>query len=59
MTGEDHLAIHGIPKTSKAGKSILEEFGQVEEKFEIEKAPSKDTVEQSSDESQSTLDRFG
>ena len=59
MTGEDHLAIHGIPKTSKVGKSILEEFGQVEEMFEIEKASSKDIVEQSSDESQSTLDSFG
>ena len=59
LTGEDHLAIHGIPKTSKVGKSILEEFGQVEEKFEIEEAPSNDIVEQSSDESQSTLDSFG
>ena len=59
LTGEDHLAIHGIPKTSKVGKSILEEFGQVEEKFEIEEAPSKDIVEQNNDESQSTLDSFG
>ena len=59
MTGEDHLAIHGIPKTSKAGKSILEEFGQVEEKFEIEEAPSKDIVEQNNEDSQSTLDSFG
>ena len=59
MTGEDHLAVLGIPKTSKVGKSILEEFGQVEEKFEIEEIVSKEIVEQSNDESQSTLDSFG
>ena len=59
MTGEDHLAVLGIPKTSKVGKSILEEFGQAEEKFEIEESVSKDIVEQSNDESQSTLDSFG
>ena len=59
MTGEDHLAILGIPKTSKVGKSILEEFGQVEEKFEIEEAATEDKIEQSEDETQSTLDSFG
>ena len=59
MSGEDHLAVLGIPKTSKVGKSILEEFGQAEEKFEIEEAVSKDIVEQNNDESQSTLDSFG
>jgi replication factor C large subunit len=59
MTGEDHLAILGIPKTSKVGKSILEEFGQVGEKFEIEEAVSEDKMEQSEDETQSTLDSFG
>ena len=59
MTGEDHLAVLGIPKTSKVGKSILEEFGQVEEKFEIEEIVSKEIVEQSIDDSQSTLDSFG
>ncbi len=59
MTGEDHLAVLGIPKTSKVGKSILEEFGQVEEKFEIEEIVLKEIVEQSNDESQSTLDSFG
>ena len=59
MSGEDHLAVLGIPKTSKVGKSILEEFGQVEEKFEIEESVSKDIAEQSDNDSQSTLDSFG
>ncbi|HIH67433.1 MAG TPA: hypothetical protein HA305_03500, partial [Candidatus Thalassarchaeaceae archaeon] len=54
-----HLAILGIPKTSKVGKSILEEFAQVGEKFEIEEAVSEDKMEQSEDETQSTLDSFG
>ena len=43
----------------QVGKSILEEFAQVEEKFEIEEIVSKEIVEQSNDESQSTLDSFG
>ena len=59
MTGEDHLAVLGIPKTSKVGKSILKEFGQAVEKFEIEEVVSKDIVEQNNEESQSTLDSFG
>ena len=59
MSGEDHLAVLGIPKTSKVGKSILEEFGQVEEKFKIEESVSKDIAEQSDNDSQSTLDSFG
>ena len=59
MTGEDHLAVLGIPRTSKVGKSILEEFGRVEDRFEIEEIVSKGIVEQSKEESQSTLDSFG
>ena len=59
LSGEDHLAIFGIPKTSKIGKSILEEFGQNEETLEKQEAPTFDKVEQSNDESQSTLDSFG
>ena len=59
MTGEDHLAVLGIPKNSKVGKSILEEFKQVEDKLDIEEPISKDIVEQSVSESQSTLDNFG
>ena len=59
MTGEDHLAVLGIPKTSKVGKSLLEEFGQVEEKLELEEAVSKEIVEQSDNDGQSTLDSFG
>ena len=59
LSGEDHLAIFGITKTSKIGKSILEQFGQNEETPEKQEAPSFDKVEQSNDESQSTLDSFG
>ena len=57
MTGEDHLAVLGIPR-QKVGKSILKEFGQAVEKFEIEEV-SKEIVEQNNDDSQSTLDSFG
>ena len=59
MTGEDHLAVLGIPKTSKVGKSILEEFEQAEDRFETSESGPKATFEESNDESQSTLDSFG
>ena len=59
MTGEDHLAVLGIPKTSKVGKSILEEFEQAEDRFETSESGPKATFEESNNESQSTLDSFG
>ena len=59
MTGEDHLAVLGIPKTSKVGKSILEEFEQAEDRFETSESGPKATFEEINNESQSTLDSFG
>ena len=59
MTAEDHLAIHGIPKSSKSAKEIMESFGDEElggsAEIILEKAPDS----QVEDDGQSTLDRFG
>ena len=55
MTGEDHLAILVSRRPAKLEVNT-EEFAQVGEKFEIEEAVSEDKMEQSEDETQSTLD---
>jgi hypothetical protein len=56
---EDHLAMHGIPKSSKSGKAIVkafegEELGRNDEIMIVD-----DAEQESGDDTQPTLDRFG
>ena len=59
LSGEDHLAIHGIPKTSKVGKSILEAFGKSDDLSDLEEVVFEEQEPTSDDDTQSTLDSFG
>lgn len=59
LSAEEHLAVHGIPKSSKSAKGILEAFGDegVSEDEEIVVAkPNEPVVD---NDTQPTLDRFG
>ena len=59
LSAEEHLAVHGIPKSSKSAKEILESFGDegVSEDGEIVLAkPNEHIVD---NDAQPTLDRFG
>ena len=59
LSGEGHLAMHGIPKSSKSAKAILKSFGEDDEKdgsMILETEPLDVRVE---NDSQSTLDSFG
>ena len=58
LEAEDHLAMHGIPKSQKKAKEILKAFEEGLE--EIDEILIVNEVEQRSrDENQPTLDRFG
>ena len=59
LSADEHLSMHGIPKSSKIGKEIMKTFGEVgiEEGQEI--IMTKSAENQEEDESQPTLDRFG
>ncbi len=59
LSGEDHLSIHGIPKTSKVGKSILEAFGKSDDLSDLEEVVFEEQEPTSDDDTQSTLDSFG
>ena len=59
LSAEEHLAVHGIPKSSKSAKGILEAFGDegVSEDGGIVVAkPNEPVVD---NDTQPTLDRFG
>ena len=59
LSAEEHLAVHGIPKSSKSAKEILESFGDegVSEDGEIVLAKPKEYIVDN--DAQPTLDRFG
>ena len=64
LTAEDHLALHGLPKSSRESKSIVESFEKLdaeEPDGEIKKVESEEVVDslEEVDASQSTLDNFG
>ena len=59
LSAEDHLAMHGIPKSSKSAKEIMESFGEEGPGEIAEIIVSKPPDDQVEDETQSTLDRFG
>ena len=64
LTAEDHLALHGLPKSSKESKIIVESFDELaadSPSWEIRKVESAEGVvpDHESDPSQSTLDKFG
>ena len=59
LSAEDHLAMHGIPKSSKSAKEIMELFGEERPAESAEIIVSKPPDDQVEDETQPTLDRFG
>ena len=59
LSAEDHLAMHGIPKSSKSAKEILKSFGEEEFEDSNEILVTKSPSNQVEDDVQPTLDRFG
>ncbi len=59
LTAEDHLAMHGIPKSSKSAKEIMESFGEEDLGGGAEVLVTRGPGSQVEDDGQSTLDRFG
>lgn len=58
LGAEDHLALHGIPKSSKIASSIIENFNEKADLEVLEPHREPDVVEGSGDGSQTTLDGF-
>ena len=58
LDAEDHLAMHGIPKSSKEGKAIVKEFESEELGIE-EVVVVEDSKLEGGEDDQPTLDRFG
>ena len=59
LSAEDHLAMHGIPKSSKSAKEILKSFGEEGFDDSNEILVTKSPNNQVEDDVQPTLDRFG
>jgi len=59
LVAEDHLAMHGIPKSSKSGKAIVKAFEGEESRQDDEILVVEDSENNIVDDSQPTLDRFG
>jgi hypothetical protein len=64
LSGEDHLAIHGIPRNRREAKRILKAFEEdVENELPIEELPvaedsGTDTGDEQTDGTQFSLDSF-
>lgn len=59
LSAEDHLAMHGIPKSSKSAKEIMKNFGEEELDRGAQILVAETTDNQVVDDDQPTLDRFG
>ena len=59
LSAEDHLAMHGIPKSSKSAKEIMKNFGEEELDRSAQMLVAETTDNQVVDDDQPTLDRFG
>ena len=59
LSVEDHLAMHGIPKSSKSAKEIMKNFGEEELGRSAQILVTETTDNQVVDDDQPTLDRFG
>jgi len=59
LSVEDHLAMHGIPKSSKSAKEIMKNFGEEELGESAQILVTETTDNQVEDDDQPTLDRFG
>jgi hypothetical protein len=59
LSVEDHLAMHGIPKSSKSAKEIMKNFGEEELGRSAQILVTEATDNQVVDDDQPTLDRFG
>jgi len=55
---DDHLAMHGIPKSSKGAKSIVKAFESSDSNRNESKIVPTDNKQENNDNSQPTLDRF-
>lgn len=59
LGADDHLAMHGIPKSDKRAKKILDRFDDLDEGG-VERVLTKiEDVQEAGDAPQTTLDRFG
>ena len=59
FAAEDHLSLHGIPKSSKSASSIIEAYeGRLEEEVILSKTEDQENIEDGLGGSQSTLDGF-
>jgi len=59
LSAEDHLAMHGIPKSSKSAKEILKTFGEGDLSESEGIIVTKSSDVRVENDSQPTLDRFG
>ena len=59
LTAEDHLAINGMPKSSKSAKEVLKSFGGEDSSGSMEVISTKSKENKAEEDIQPTLDRFG
>ena len=59
LTAEDHLAIHGMPKSGKSAKEVLKAFGEEGPSDSVEILADESADGGAGDKVQPTLDRFG